>query len=130
MKKTLLPILALSAIFSTGAMAADIDGFVVVNSTLTQIYGQLNVGSSPAAGHANSYIWANGYANGSVGFGGRDAVNSRTFYCTVPVGSALYDAAVDIRNKVGPDTYLRVNKNTSDSQCNRIFILKDSRRHD
>ncbi|MCO7224919.1 hypothetical protein [Pleionea sp. CnH1-48] len=127
MKKQIVT-LALATFASISSMAA-IQGIVTVNSTQTSITGQMNVGPNPAAGHNNSYIWTNGYANSSVGFGGYDAVNGRSFYCTVASGTALYNAAVAIRNGAGNHTYLRVNKGTSGSACTSIFILKDSRRH-
>ncbi|MGX5174629.1 hypothetical protein ACUR5C_11470 [Aliikangiella sp. IMCC44653] len=127
--RKLLIISAIATLGFASSVSAQILGSVIVNSTNTSMTGQFNVGTSPTAGHANSYIWGNGYANSSIGFGGRDAVSGRSFYCTIPVGNALYDAAVNIRNNLGPMTYLRVNKSSTSSTCTSVFVLKDSRRH-
>ncbi len=131
MKKLALALATLGSLSlaSIAANATLINGSVIVNNTSTSITGQFNVDTKTVAGHDASYIWTNGYANSSVGFGGYDAVNGRSFYCTVAVGDPLYAAAVDIRNGAGAYTYLRVNKSSDSSKCTSIFVLKDSRRH-
>lgn len=100
------------------------DGFVRVGSNY--MYGTMNVGVDSAAGHNGSYLYGSHSANGIVSFGGRDAVNQLSFFCSVAPGNPLYAHSVDIANNLTDAAYLYVLRNADDNQCSYVYLAKDS----
>ncbi len=100
-------------------------GFVSV--TATNMQGTMNIRYDGVVDSA--YIAARGSAGGSVFFYGRDSAGT-AFSCYVPTSSALYSAAVDIKDSLKNGSYLYVSKGTSSSECTLVHLQNNSCRLD
>ena len=104
------------------AAGFSLDGRVEVFESGTRQYMQANmsvrhnttIGGSP-------YVLANGYANSSVTFAGRDADNEY-FSCYVPVSSTLHTAAVEVKNNMTNGGRLYIYKQKTSSVCENFSL--------
>lgn len=126
MKKVILSTMFLLSAFATqSAFAQGLHATGSVYATTTYISGAMNNRWNTTATTATTYIYANGFANGTISFAGRGA-DGTTFSCYVPTTSALYSAARDIKNNLGDGGYLYATKTTTSSVCTNVYLLNAS----
>jgi len=100
-------------------------GYVNVTPNGDGLYGTFNVRFNTNPTSYPAYIGAGGYANGLLYFYGQDG-NGRQFYCYVPPASAIYSAAVDIKNTLGGGSFLAVQRVPPSSECSSVYSGKAS----
>lgn len=123
---SLLVMLALpNAVFAQGYHVTG--NVYVTNSTTGTSYvsGAFSNRWNTTASTTTTYIYANGYGNSSVTFYGRDG-DGETFSCYVAPASALYAAAVDIKNSLTDGGYLYAAKAPGSSACTSVYLLNAS----
>lgn len=126
MKKVVYALFALISLGLSGMVSAQglhYTGNVTVNGTV--MYGSMSNLYNTAATTYTTFIYANGYANSSISFGGRDGEGD-SFSCYVPTTSALYSQAVDVRNNMRNGSYINVSKSSTSNECTSVYMLNAS----
>ena len=113
------------------ANALNYPGFVTSYSSGTNeyMYGSYNVGTNPRAGHANSYIRVGTTGAHGISFSGFDAVNNRSFSCSIRDSDdpAIYQTALRISSSFNDGSYLYVRGDSGfPYKCTYIYISKPS----
>jgi hypothetical protein len=126
MKKILLALLTVASIGMSGlAYAQGMHVTGTVTTTDTSCSGAMNNRYNTAVTTSSTYIYANGFANSSVSFTCHDG-DGNTFSCYVPTTSALYSAAVDIKNNLTNGGFLYAAKGTTSTECTAVYLLNGS----
>ena len=99
-----------------------VDGRVIV--TDTYLSGSMSVRYNTTVG-GDPYLYANGFANSSISFVGRDDTGNY-FSCSVPTTSVVYKDALDIRNGMTDGKYIYVTKDASGTECTNVYMLSAS----
>lgn len=126
MKKVLLALLTLASFGVSGMVNAQgmhMAGTVGVTDTFCG--GAMNNRYNTAVTPYDTYIYANGYANSTVSFACRNG-NGSNFSCYVPTTSAIYSAAVDIKNSLTNGGHIVVTKTTTSAECTSVYLLNAS----
>lgn len=114
----------LAAALSNSVLAGGyyLTGNVDVFESGTRQYMQatMNVRHNGSAA-GSPYVLVNGYANGSVTIAGRDSEN-QYFSCYVSPGSALYQAAIDVKNNADDGSRIYVYKQIASGECENFSL--------
>jgi hypothetical protein len=125
MKKLLLALAALALPSALWAQGDHVEGYVVIATDSSYMFGTFNSRFNNAPTAYNTYIGAGGYANGLLYFYGQDG-DGRSFYCYIPTTSSIYKAAVDIKNTLSNASLVSVQRTPPSSECTAVYSAKAS----